>query len=252
MPTQSDQSDPDGPAGATPGYVWALKGARAAISIPAIILTAAFIGFAGLARESGISLGETLMMVGLVWALPSMVVLTGGMTSGLGLIPTAIAVALASVRLTPMSMALVPLLKEEGRTKRWHLFIASHFVAVTSWVYAMRHLPDLPRRGRLPFYIGFAAALLCFVFSMTGIAYLVVEHLPPLMSGALVLLTPVYFMCSLWGAARLIADKLALMIGLVLGPIFFLNLPGLDLLWTGLAGGTLAYAVSWFVRRVRP
>ena len=46
-----------------------LLGARSMISIPAMILTAAFVGYAGLARESGLSLSETLMMAGMVWAL---------------------------------------------------------------------------------------------------------------------------------------------------------------------------------------
>lgn len=234
-----------------PARVWFFRGARAAISIPAFILTAAFVGYTGLAHESGITLGQTLAMTGLVWALPSIVVLTGAINSGMGIVPTAIAVALASVRLMPMSMALAPMLKVEGKTRRWSLLIASHFVAVTAWVYAMRNLPDFPRYGRLPFFLGFASTVSTFVFFMTGIAYLLVEQLPPIIAGSLVLLTPIYFACSLWGAARMVADKLALLVGLVLGPVFFLTFPGLDLLWTGLAGGTGAYLVDRIARRRR-
>ncbi len=234
------------------GRGWMLRGARAAISIPALILTAAFVGYAGLARETGLSLAETLAMTGLIWALPSIVVLTGALSSGMGLIPAGIAVALASVRLMPMTMALMPLVKVPGKTRTWQLLIASHFVAVTAWVFAMRNLPDLPREGRLPFFVGFGGAVTGFVFCMTGIAYLLVEELPDLVAGALVLLTPVYFLCSLWGASRLGEDKLALAVGLVLGPVFFLYLPGLDLLWTGLAGGTLAYAGMRIARRRVP
>lgn len=225
-----------------PGRVWFFRGARAVVSLPAVILTAAFIGYAGLARESGLSMTETLMLTGLVWALPSIVVLTGALTSGMGLIPAAIAVALASVRLMPMTVALVPILREEDRpTPRWKLFLASHFVAVTAWVYAMIHLPHLPRRGRLPFFIGFGTTISSFVFCMTAIAYMVVGGVPPLVTAALFMLTPVYFLCSLWGASRLSAEKGAMIAGLVLGPIFYVYAPGLDLLWTGLVGGTLAY-----------
>lgn len=243
-PDSKDSSEPELPA-----RVWALRGARAAISIPALILTAAFVGYAGLARESGLSLAETLMMAGLVWALPSIVVLTGAIASGMGLLPAAIAVALASVRLMPMTMALMPLVKVEGYTKRWHLLLASHFVAVTAWVYAMRNLPDLPAKGRLPFFAGFGAAVSSFVFVMTGIAYVTVEQMPPIVAGALFLLTPVYFLCSLWGASRIAADKVAMVFGLVLGPVFFVYAPGLDLLWTGLVGGTFAYIATRIARR---
>ncbi|MEP3047583.1 MAG: AzlC family ABC transporter permease [Roseibium sp.] len=232
-----------------PARVWAARGARAAISIPAFILTAAFVGYAGLARETGLTLAETLAMTGLVWALPSVVVLTGAISAGMGLIPAGIAVALASVRLMPMTMALMPLIKVPGKTKNWHLLLASHFVAVTAWVYAMKNLPDLPREGRLPFFVGFGGAISTFVFCMTGIAYLLVERMPDIVAGALFLLTPVYFLCSLWGAARLNADKAAMIAGLAFGPLFFLCFPGLDLLWTGLVGGTIAYLVTRVMRR---
>ncbi|MCX2722464.1 AzlC family ABC transporter permease [Roseibium salinum] len=231
------------------GKVWMLRGARSAVSIPAFILTAAFVGYASLARETGLTIYETLAMTGFIWALPSVVVLTGALSSGMGLIPAAIAVALASVRLMPMTMALMPLVKVPGKTRNWQLLIASHFVAVTAWVYAMKHLPDLPKEGRLPFFVGFGGAVSSFVFCMTGIAYLLVERMPDMVAGALFLLTPIYFLCSLWGASRLNADRVAMLAGLVFGPLFFVYLPGLDLLWTGLAGGTLAYAGTRVARR---
>lgn len=246
-PTRSPEPPEDGSD--LPARIWVLRGVRAAVSIPALILAAAFVGYAGLARESGFTLGETLAMAGLVWALPSVVVLTGAITAGMGLLPAAIAVALASVRLMPMTMALMPILRVDGKTRRWQLLIASHFVAVTAWVWAMRHLQDHPREARLPFFLGFGASLTLFVFVMTGIAYLLVEGMPALPSAALFLLTPVYFLCSLWGAARISADKAAMAAGLLLGPLFYMLLPGLDLLWTGLVGGTLAYLGTRIARR---
>lgn len=232
-----------------PARVWLGRGARAAVSIPAFILTAAFVGYAGLARETGLTLVETLAMTGFVWALPSIVVLTGAISSGMGMIPAGIAVALASVRLMPMTMALMPLVKVPGKTKTWQLLLASHFVAVTAWVFAMKHLPDMPREGRLPFFLGFGGAVTSFVFCMTGVSYLLVESMPGMVAGALFLLTPVYFLCSLWGAARLNADRVAMVAGLLLGPVFFSYLPGLDLLWTGLVGGTIAYIGTRIMRR---
>jgi predicted branched-subunit amino acid permease len=249
MSNQSSQNTYEAAGESLPGRVWFFRGARASVSIPALILTAAFVGYAGLARGSGLSLGETLVMTGLVWALPSIVVLTGAITAGVGLIPAAIAVALASVRLMPMTMALIPLVKVEGKTKRWQLLFISHFVAVTAWVYGMRNLPDLPREGRLPFFAGFGLTLNSFVFCMTGISYLLVEQMPPVVAGALFLLTPVYFLCSLWGASRISSDKVSMVAGLVLGPVFYLYVPGLDLLWTGLAGGTAAYLITRVMRR---
>ncbi len=228
---------------------WFLRGGRAAVSLPALILMAAFVGYAGLARGTGLTLAETLVMAGLVWALPSIVVLTGAIGTGLGIVPAGIAVALASVRLMPMTMAMIPMVKVPGRTKTWQLLYISHFIAVTAWVFAMHNLPKLPREARLPYFAGFSTLLTSSVTCVTGIAYLLVDELPPAVAGGLFLLTPVYFLCSLWGASRLSSDKLSMIAGLALGPLFYTFAPGLDLLWTGLVGGTLAYGVTRLRRR---
>ena len=253
IPMQTDPVPQHG-ASAAPeppksGWYWAFRGMRSAVSIPALILTAAFVGYASLARESGLTLGQTLAMTGLVWALPSIVVLTGAITTGLGMVPAAIAVALASVRLMPMTMALMPILRGEGKVRRLPMLFASHFVAVTAWVFAMRNLESLPRPARLPFFVGFGGSLTGFVFCMTGVSYMLVDGMPPMVAGALSMLTPIYFLCSMWSAARVSADKAALIVGLVLGPLFYLYTPGLDLLWTGLVGGTLAYGATRLARR---
>jgi hypothetical protein len=46
-------------------------------------------------------------------------------------------------------------------------------------------------------------------------------------------------------------ERLALLLGLIIGPLFAYYRVGLDLLWTGILAGTLAYAVHRW-RRARP
>ena len=99
--------------------------------MPGIILIAAFVGFAGLARESGLTLAETVFMVGIVWALPAKVVLTGSILSGTSLAGAALAVTLSSVRLMPMVVALTPELRAP-KTRSWVLYVLSHIIDVTA------------------------------------------------------------------------------------------------------------------------
>jgi hypothetical protein len=101
----------------------------------------------------------------------------------------------------------------------------------------------------LPFFLGFGGSLTSFVFCMTGVAYVMIDGMPIALAGALSMLTPIYFLCSMWSASRLPTDKAAMLTGLVLGPVFFLLQPGFDLLWTGLVGGTLAYVGMRVARR---
>lgn len=229
---------------------WYLRGVRAAISIPGLILASAFVGFAGLAKEAGLTLAETVFMTGVVWALPGKVVLVGAILSGASLPAAAFAVALSSVRLMPMVVALVPELRG-GRTPKWVLYGLSHFVAVTSWVIATERLRGIPRAMRTTWYAGLGSSLVFGNMVVVAVVFLLADRLPPAVSAALFLLTPMYFLTSLWGSARERAGHVAMIFGLVLGPLFHLLAPQYDLLAAGLIGGTAAYAVHRLSRRRR-
>ncbi|MCF3935754.1 AzlC family ABC transporter permease [Acuticoccus sp. M5D2P5] len=231
-----------------PARAWFLRGASHLFSLPAFVLIGAQIGFAALAREAGFSLGQALLLTLAVWALPSQVVFVGIVGSGASLPAVMLAVGLSAVRFMPMVMSWTPVVRTP-QTPRWLLLFMSWFVAVTAWVFAMAHLPDMPRKARLPFFAGFAICLTVMNAAVVGLAYLVIGAVPPMIAAMLVFLTPIYFLMALWGAARAHADRFALGLGLVLGPVFTILAPQIDLLAAGLIGGTLAYGLGRLVRK---
>ncbi|TYR33848.1 AzlC family ABC transporter permease [Mesorhizobium microcysteis] len=202
----------------------------------------AFVGFAGLAREAGITLPQAVFMVGVVWALPAKVVLIGAILAGSSLPAAAFAVALSSVRLTPMVVVLVPELRTE-KTRPWVLYLLSQFVAVTSWVLAMERLREVPRDMRTAWYAGLGGTLVGVNMLVVTVMYVVAGSLSPTLSAALLMLTPIYFLTSLWGSARESASHFAMIFGLVLGPVFHVLLPGFDLLAAGVIGGVGAFLI---------
>lgn len=224
---------------------WYLRGVAGVVSIPAFILMAAFIGYAGLARDSGLTLGEAVVTTATIWALPNQVVMVGALASGTSIVTAALAVTLTAVRLMPMVVVWVPVIRDET-TPKWQIYALSHFVAVTSWVFAMSRLPDIPRKARVPYFAGFATTLSLINISITAIAFQMVGRLPEMLAGALFFLTPIYFLVSLWAAAQSPVDKIAMVVGLILGPLLFLVAPEFDLLLSGLIGGTAAYLIGRF------
>lgn len=228
---------------------WLMRGVATAFSVPGLILSSAFIGFGGLAKESGITLIQAVFMVFTVWALPAKVVLMGTIVSGASLPAAAFAVALSSVRLMPMVVALVPEMRTP-KTRSWVLYLHSHCVAVTSWVLAMERFRHVPRDMRTTFYGGLGWTLIFVNMGVVAVVYLVADELPPAVAAALFLITPVYFLLSLWGSARERASHVAMVVGLVLGPVLHRLVPGFDLLLAGLIGGGIAYAFHRF-KRVR-
>lgn len=237
------QISADAPPSDGTASLWFRRGMRKIISLPAFILMSAFIGFAGFARESGIEFAHAVFMTAAIWALPAQVVLIAAIGSGMTILPTFLAVTLSSVRLMPMATSLVAELRAE-KTRAVTLLFLSHFIAVTSWVMANQYFDRVPRRFRTAFFGGFAVTLTACNIAVVAAVYSLSTGIPAIALGALFFLTPVYFLTSLWATARERLVKIAMICGLVLGPVFHLLTPDFDLLLAGLSGGVLAFFIA--------
>jgi predicted branched-subunit amino acid permease len=221
-------------------YFWFRRGLMCLFTVPVLILNGAFIGFSSLAQDAGFSVLQTEFMVVTIWALPSKVVLIGAVMSKSTLIATFIAVCLSAVRLMPMVVVIVPEMRT-AKTRKVTLYLLSHFVAVTAWVMALEYFKAVPRAYRTSFFAGLVSVLLVSNMAMVYVTFQIADKMPPLAAAALVFITPLYFLFSLWGSAREKASHYAMIAGLALTPLFHTILPQVDILGAGIMGGTLAY-----------
>ncbi len=95
----------------------------------------------------------------LVWAGPAQIILISTLGSGATAVQAAIAVTVSAIRLFPMVVSVLPMMKTP-QTKRRHLVLATHFIAVTLWVECYRLLPKVPRERRIAFTHGLGCGLL--------------------------------------------------------------------------------------------
>lgn len=116
-----------------------------------------------------------------------------------------------------------------------------HFVAVTAWVMAMEELRKIPRDMRTSYFAGIGMVLVGTNAIVVAIVYSLSTSFPPIVFAALFMLTPMYFLTSLWRSARERAGQVAMISGIVLFPIFHHVTPGYDLLITGVLGGLIAF-----------
>lgn len=250
MTASANISDDIAPGQGAYDWSWLLRGMANIASLPALILMSAFIGFGGLAREAGLPLGHLIFMVPAIWALPSHLVLLAGIVAQASFIAIAPAVALAAIRMMPMTMALVPEIRAP-RSKAWHMLLVSNMVAITAWVKTLQDAPHIPRRGRLPYFVGFAGTMMVATTVVAAVVHQLAAGFPPMMMAALYFLTPLYFAASIWNTARVSAEKTALILGFVLGPAVFLLLPQANILIAGLLGGLAAFLIHQAMRRRR-
>jgi predicted branched-subunit amino acid permease len=211
-------------------------------TILAAVLFATYLGIGALAHDSHFSLAWTLVSTILVWAGPAQIIVITTLGSGASIVQSAIAVTISAVRLFPMVVSVLPLMRTSD-TKRRQLILPAHFTAVTLWVECHRFLPQVPRERRIAFVNGLGCGLLCISLSANLIGYLLAANLSETLGSAILLLTPLSFLFSTARNSRSLADVLALVLGLALYPLASLINSGLDILISGVIAGTIAYGV---------
>src|SRR5690349_24887384 len=117
-------------------------------TILSLVLFATYLGIGALAHDTHFSLGWALASTVLIWAGPAQIILISTLGSGATAVQAAIAVTLSAIRLFPMVVSVLPLLRTSP-TKRRHLPLVTHFVAVTLWVECYRLLPQVRRERRI-------------------------------------------------------------------------------------------------------
>jgi predicted branched-subunit amino acid permease len=223
--------------------VAAWHGARETPFLPAVILFGTFIGFGALTSETGLTWLDTVFMSVFVFALPAQVALVDQMARGASILTAALAVTATAVRLLPMTVALLPMVRDR-RVPKWMEFAVAYFVAVTMWVESMRRAPGIPRHLRAAYVLGITTWLV--VFSTAGglIGFFLAARVPPVIAAALLFMTPSYFLLSMLASTRSPAGVTPIVLGLLLGPLFHVLLPEFDLFLTGLIGGSISFLLA--------
>ena len=219
-----------------------LDGIVAAVrSVFFYVLIGNYVGLGALAHEVGFSFWWMALSTVLVWAAPAQVILVSTLSTAAAF-EVALAVTLSSVRFLPMVAAILPTMRRPGVRQR-DLLLPMHLTAISVWVEGMRLLPLMPVERRIAFYNGLGVGLMSAAVIGGAVGFVLAAKLPPLLSAALLFFTPMAILMSSARNSRTLLDGLAFALGLVVGPVVAAQQIGLDLMWTGLIAGTMAYVV---------
>jgi predicted branched-subunit amino acid permease len=211
-------------------------------SVFAYVLFGTYIGMGALAHDFGFSVGWMVLSTILIWAAPAQVILISTLGTA-SAVDIAIAVTLSSVRFTPMVVSLLPMLKDAD-TRLRDLLIPTHLTAISVWVEAMRLLPTIPRdQHRIAFYNGLGSGLITPPIVASVVGFYVAGQVPVVFAAGMLFLTPLSMLMSITRNSRMLIDRVALALGLIIGPALAATKIGLDLMWTGIIAGSIAYAV---------
>jgi predicted branched-subunit amino acid permease len=221
-------------------FAWGMASVRSTILSAVLFVT--YIGIGALAHDTHFSLVWALLATLLVWAGPAQIILISTLSSGASVVQSAIAVTVSAIRLFPMVVAVLPMMRTP-KTRRRDLVLVAHFTAVTLWVECYRFLPHVPRDRRIAFVHGLGSGLALIGLVATVIGYELAANLTQTFASAILLLTPLSFLFSTARNSKELADVLALGLGLAFYPLASLLDSGLDILISGVAAGTIAFLV---------
>ncbi len=223
-------------------------GAREALGVPAAVLGAGFLGYGSLAADAGYSIWMTLAATFAIWALPGQLVLMEMQAGDAAVAATVLAVSLSAARFFPMTLTLMPLMRNDGSKRPiWQFLLAAQLVSMTTWAVAMRRfneadLKDLDSRWH--YFLGFSAVCIGSAALFAMIGQLLLVALPPLARYGLALLTPLYFFVTLVGEAQSRSAFTALVCGAATALALHSVAPGWSLLGAGFIGGTAAFLLQ--------
>ena len=210
---------------------------------PAIALGCCFIAIGALLKNLGFNIQESIFSTMLTYALPGSLVMAESLLVGASLINIFLAVWFVNARLYPMAVSLFPLMMHKNQPK-WKYYFSCHFIAVSAWLIMKSNYKSIPKEQRIDYWIGIGSATWSVAVLGTFLGFYFSEFLNKEIMMGLAILNPIYFLCMMVGASKTIQITLSVLLGSILGPIFYFFSPEWSILLGGVAGGTAAYLIG--------
>jgi len=213
------------------------------VNSPAIALAAGFIAIGALFKSIGLNIQESIFSTFLTYAMPGSLIMAESLIVGASLLNIFFAVWLVNARLYPMTVSLFPLLTHKSQP-RLKYYLACHFVAVSAWLIMKENYKSVERKYRLDYWIGVGASNLSVAVLATIFGFFIADYLSKDMMIGLAIVNPVYFTCVMVGAMKTIQMSLAIILGSILGILFYFISPEWCILFGGFSAGTLAFFIG--------
>jgi predicted branched-subunit amino acid permease len=213
------------------------------IDSPALALGCSFIAIGAMLKNLGFNIQESIFSTFLTYALPGSLVMADSLLVGASLLNIFLAVWLVNARLYPMTISLFPLMMDNSQPK-WKYYLSCHFIAVSAWLIMKKNYVLIERKYRIDYWIGIGCATWSIAITATVIGFLAADHLNKDITIGLAIVNPVYFTCMMTDAMKTIQISLAVILGAILGILFYLVSPEWSVLFGGFSAGTIAFFIG--------
>jgi predicted branched-subunit amino acid permease len=210
-----------------------------ALSLPAFILLATMMGFGSLARGAGFGVDMALVSTFLIWGLPGQLAMVELTVTGQSLFAIIFACSLANARFLPMVVSFIPMMSRE-QAGTMGMLRDAQLLSINSWAMCQRAFPNVEPAYRHSYYLTFASSIILAALLGTLIGYYGAVLLPAAVVLGLIFTSPLFFALVL-SAISGFAERMSLLLGCLIIPAAHFLFPSVDLLLTGVVGGSLGF-----------
>ncbi len=223
-------------------------GFRDCVVAPGWGVFAAMAGFGSIAGEAGESLWRALALMAGLWSMPGQVAFVELSAEGAAGWTLILAVTVANLRMLPLTLGSIPLLRGAQGIGPRHFWLAQ-INSVTGFVQLRDAAARITEPERLAHYFeGFCVGTLVLGALGTTIGHTLASRLPDQGLRTLIFVTPLYLLL-LTGRTRDPMMLSAAALGCLAVPLAHLWSPGWGVVAGGLVAGTAAFAVHEARRR---
>ena len=199
-----------------------------------------FFTFGTYLNSSGFNFLQSFLSSFFAFALPGQFVMAETLLSGGNLLNIFLAVLLTNARLFPMTVYLIPIIKNNN-TPKWQLFLISHLVAATAWINMLEIKKKIKKKNRLAFFTGYAGFLWLNSVIFTLLGYLSSNFITKEILIGMVFFNPMYFLALTISNFKEKKLYIIFFLSVFFMPIFYFISSDWSVLLSGVLSGIIAH-----------
>ena len=162
--------------------------------------------------------------------------------AGGNLLNVFLAVLLTNARLFPMTLYLIPIIRNK-KTSRWQLFLVSHVIAATAWINMLEINKKISKNERFNFFVGYAVFLWLNSVLFTILGFLFSNYVNTAILIGMVFFNPMYFLAITISNLKEKKLYLVFFLAIFLSPIFNKITIDWSILLSGITSGVIAHLI---------
>ena len=215
-------------------------GVKHAIGVPALGLGSSMFAFGAFLHSAGFDIFQSFLSTFFTFALPGQFVMAETILAGGTLLNVFLAVLLTNGRLYPMTVNIVPIIRNTEIPK-WKQYLVAHFIAVTSWFNMFAVHREINQQDKFNYFVGLGGFLWANSVICTVAGYLFSNIVSHEILVGMVFINPMYFL--IMTVSNLKEKKLicSILAGAILSILLNDLFPGWSVLIAGVTAGTAGY-----------